>query len=80
MRGFNRTCNVFVVLYCSTVVKNECGGHERKCLEQRLKTQRWVRDVSHSEVDVPNLVTYLYRTPLLSCMWFGMALRLDIRA
>lgn len=33
-----------------------------------------------SEVDVPNLVTYLYRTPMLSCMWFGMALRLDIRA
>ena len=33
-----------------------------------------------SEVDVPNLVTYFYRTPMLSCVWFGMALRLDIRA
>ena len=67
-----------VVLYCSTVVKNECGGQDAWNNNSKLTDGYIMFDLS--KVDVPNLVTHLNWTPMLSCMWFGMAPRLDICA
>lgn len=59
-----------------TKCQHICDIHLTTCFKSGDKSERdWI------EVDVPNSVAYLLRTPVFEClsgMWFGVSPKMDI--